>query len=151
MKVPCCADVKCPKCKHKCKMYVYLIIGCWNVLARLESNYMLLFLTIWRDNIYSILRHILLLFLVSMCSRQQITTSPHQITTSPHQITTSQHQALQSKAREPRRGAGAWDWTRAMGTLIRTSNGKGSPQRIALLHRAHGGTRTMEGLGLWRD
>ncbi|XP_056450542.1 dual specificity protein kinase CLK1-like isoform X1 [Gadus chalcogrammus] len=40
------------------------------------------------------------------------------------QNTNRPHQALQSKAREPRRGVGAWDRTRAMGTLIRTSNGK---------------------------
>ncbi|XP_059912546.1 dual specificity protein kinase CLK4-like isoform X2 [Gadus macrocephalus] len=40
------------------------------------------------------------------------------------QNTNRPHQALQSKAREPRRGVGAWDRTRAMGTLIRTGNGK---------------------------
>ncbi|XP_030217547.1 dual specificity protein kinase CLK4 isoform X4 [Gadus morhua] len=40
------------------------------------------------------------------------------------QNTNRPHQALQSKAREPRRGVGASDRTRAMGTLIRTSNGK---------------------------
>ncbi|CAL8276125.1 unnamed protein product, partial [Arctogadus glacialis] len=40
------------------------------------------------------------------------------------QITNRPHPALQSKAREPRRGVGAWDRTRAMGTLIRTGNGK---------------------------